>query len=91
MLDDRTYARFLQYPFINRKTTLGDALLERPTFHDLTRRVRLEGLRRWHPDTWQRLHRVMADYYQGLLEAEQQPNPVPQAELSQASLCGVVC
>ena len=80
VLDDQTYARFLQYPFINRKTTLGDALLERPTFHDLTRRVRLEALRRWHPDTRQRLHRMMSDYYRGLLETEQQPNPVPQAE-----------
>ena len=68
VLDDRTYARFLQYPFINRKTTLGDALLEQPTFHDLTRRVRLEALRRWHPDTRQRLHRMMADYYRGLLK-----------------------
>jgi tetratricopeptide (TPR) repeat protein len=85
VLDDRTYARFLQYPFINRKTTRGDALLERPTFHDLTRRVRLEGLRRLHPDTWQQLHRVMADHYQVLLEAEQQPNPLPQAELSKQS------
>jgi len=83
VLDDRTYARFLQFPFINRKTTLGDALLERPAFHDLTRRVRLEALRRWHADTRQWLHRVMADYYQGLLEAEQQPNPVSQAEPSQ--------
>jgi len=83
VLDDRTYARFLQYPFINRKTTLGDALLERPTFHDLTRRVRLEALRRWHPDTRQGLNRTMADYYRGLLEAEQQPNPVPQAKPSQ--------
>jgi hypothetical protein len=83
MLDDRTYARFLQYPFINRKTTQGDALLERPTFHDLTRRVRLEALRRWHPDTRQRLHRAMADYYRELLEAEQQPHPGPQAESSQ--------
>jgi tetratricopeptide (TPR) repeat protein len=82
-LDDRTYARFLQYPFINRKTTQGHALLERPTFHDLTRRVRLEALRRWHPDTRQQLHCVMADYYWGLLEAEQQPNPVPPAEPSQ--------
>jgi tetratricopeptide (TPR) repeat protein len=83
VLDDRTYARFLQYPFINRKTTQSDALLERPTFHDLTRRVRLEALRRWHPDTRQRLHHVMADYYRGLIEAEQQPHPVPQAEPSQ--------
>jgi len=83
VLDDRTYSRFLQYPFINRKTSQGDALLERPIFHDLTRKVRLEALRRWHPDTWQRLHRVMADYYQGLLEAEQQPNPESQTEPSQ--------
>jgi tetratricopeptide (TPR) repeat protein len=83
VLDDRTYARFLQYPFINRRTTTGDALLERPTFHDLTRRVRLEGLRRWHSETRQRLHHVMADYYQGLLEAEQLPNPGPQTEPSQ--------
>jgi len=79
-LDDRTYARFLQYPFINRKTALGDALLERPTFHALTRRVRLEALRRWHADTKQRLNHVIADYYWRLIEADQQPHPEPQAE-----------
>jgi len=82
VLDDRTYERFLQYPFINRKTTRGDALLERPTFHDLTRRVRLEALRRWHPDTWQQLHHVMADYYRELLEAEKQPISGSRAESS---------
>jgi hypothetical protein len=89
MLDDRTYARFLQYPFINRKTTQGDALLERPTFHDLTRRVRLEALRRWHPDSWQQLHRVMADYYEGLFEVEQRLTSVTQAKPSQQTYAEV--
>ena len=82
VLDDRTYARFLQYPFINRKTPQGDALLVRPTFHDLTRRVRLEALRRWHPQTKQELHRVMADYYSGLIKAGQQSTPEPRAKPS---------
>jgi hypothetical protein len=38
VFDDRSYIRFLEYPFINRKNAQGDALLEQPTFHALTRR-----------------------------------------------------
>ncbi len=80
-LDDRTYVRFLQYPFINRKNAQGDALLEQPTFHDLARKVRIDALRRLHPETKQRLHRAMAEYYKGLIGAEQQQSSTPQAKL----------
>ncbi len=81
-LDDRAYARFLQYPFINRKNAQGDALLEQPTFHDLARKVRIDALRRLHPETKQQLHRAMAEYYRGLTEAEQQRSSTPQAKPS---------
>ncbi len=81
-LDDRAYARFLQYPFINRKNAQGDALLTQPIFHDLARKVRIDALRRLHPETKQRLHRAMAEYYKGLIEAEQQRSSTPQAKPS---------
>jgi tetratricopeptide (TPR) repeat protein len=80
VLDDRSYIRFLQYPFINRKNASGTALLEQPVFHDLTRRVRLEALRRWHPKTRQRLHHAMADYYRKIIEAEQQRASISQTQ-----------
>ncbi len=74
-LDDRAYTRFLQYPFINRKNPQGDTLLEQPTFHMLMRNVRLDELRRLHPETKQLLHRTIADYYKERLEAEKQNAP----------------
>ena len=71
-LDDRTYDRFLRYPFINQGSASGSApALPQPTFHDLVRRVRLEALRRHHPETREQLHRTMADYYWEIVEAEQ--------------------
>jgi tetratricopeptide (TPR) repeat protein len=82
VLDDRTYAQFLHYPFINRKNLQGNALLEQPTFHDLTRKVRLATLRRWHPETKQRLHRAMVEYFRELIEAERQQYPAKQVTLS---------
>jgi len=71
-LDDRAYAQFLNYPFINRKNVQGDTLLMFPTFHNLARRVRIETLRRLHPETKQRLHHAIVVYYKELVEAEQQ-------------------
>lgn len=71
-VDDRTYARFLYYPFINRKYSSNNGLLAQPTFHDLTRRVRLDTLRRLHPETKQQLHRAMAGYYQNRMDAAMQ-------------------
>jgi len=72
-LDDRTYDRFLRYPFINQGSAAGSApVLARPTFHDLVRRVRIEALRRHHPETREQLHSTMAEYYGEIVEAEQE-------------------
>jgi tetratricopeptide (TPR) repeat protein len=72
-LDDRTYDRFLRYPFINQGSALGSApALTQPTVHDLVRRVRLEALRRHHPGTKEKLHRKMAEYYREIVEAERE-------------------
>jgi tetratricopeptide (TPR) repeat protein len=72
-LDDRTYDRFLRYPFINQGSASGSApALTQPTFHDLVRRVRLEALRRHHPGTKEKLHRKMAEYYREIVEAERE-------------------
>ncbi len=74
-LDDRTYDRFLRYPFINQGSASGSApALTRPTFHDLVRRVRLEALRRHHPETKEQLHLAMANFYAELINAEQELN-----------------
>jgi len=72
-LDDRTYDRFLRYPFINQGSASGSApALAQPTFHDLVRRVRLEALRRHHPETKEQLHRTMAEYYREITETERE-------------------
>jgi tetratricopeptide (TPR) repeat protein len=65
-LDDRSYDRFLRYPFINQG---GESLAPQPTFHDLVRQVRLQALRHHHPDTKEQLHRKMVDYYDEILQA----------------------
>ena len=71
-LDDRTYARFLRYPFINQMGLAeSGTILSRPTFHALIRRVRLETLRRHFPDTKEQLHRVLVNYFRQQVEAEQ--------------------
>ncbi len=63
-LDDRTYFRFLQYPFINRQYTLENGpLVDQPTFHELVRHVRLDTLKRLHPQTKEQLHYLMVYYY----------------------------
>src|SRR6266568_1347549 len=83
-LDDRTYERFLHYPFIEPGR---DNFLAQPSFHDLVRRVRLEALRRHHPETKQRLHRTMADYYKQIVEAERaqkKPARAPQSKTVRA-------
>lgn len=78
ILNDRAYAHFLNYPFINRKNVEGDTLLMSPTFHALTRRVCIDTLRRLHPDTMQQLHHTMVKYYDEVIEVEQQKNPIHQ-------------
>ena len=47
------------------------AVLRRPTFHALIRRVRLETLRQHFPDTKEQLHHALADYFRQQVEAEQ--------------------
>jgi tetratricopeptide (TPR) repeat protein len=72
VLDDRTYARFLRYPFISQTgLSESDAVLSRPTFHALIRRVRLEALRQHFPDTKEQLHHILVDYFRQQVEAEQ--------------------
>ena len=71
-LDDRTYTRFLYYPFISQMgVSENGAVLIRPTFHALIRRVRLETLRQHFPDTKEQLHRLLVDYFRQQVEAEQ--------------------
>jgi len=71
-LDDRTYARFLRYPFISQMSrSESGTILSRPTFHALIRRVRLETLRQHFPDTKEQLHHILVDYFRQQVEAEQ--------------------
>jgi tetratricopeptide (TPR) repeat protein len=77
-LDDRTYDRFLRYPFINQGSASGSAsVLTQPTFHDLVRRVRLEALQHHHPGTREQLHHKMAEYYRELGETERKRDDDP--------------
>lgn len=72
VLDDRTYARFLRYPFISQTSlTESGTILSQPTFHALIRRVRLETLRQHFPDTKEQLHRILVDHFRRQVEAEQ--------------------
>lgn len=71
VLNDKTYERFLRYPFIYRKSGPGYEY----SFHDLVRRVRLEALRFYSQDK-ERFHRRMADFYMERAEAEQERKAV---------------
>ncbi|MGH2495931.1 MAG: tetratricopeptide repeat protein, partial [Ktedonobacteraceae bacterium] len=67
VLDDRTYSHFLDYPFVQQ--TGGSAYSSaqvRYHFHELVRQVRLAALRQHHPQTKERLHRRMVEYYEHL-------------------------
>ena len=80
-LNDRTYDYFLHYPFITQKGhSEGDSLIIQPTFHDLVRRVRLEALRRHHPETKEHLHRKMVDYY-SLRAGVERAHEAPRGEV----------
>jgi tetratricopeptide (TPR) repeat protein len=68
-IDDRSYEYFLHYPFITQEA--DKTLLRKPMFHSVVRRVRLEALRRHHPDTWRQLHLGMAGYYKRIVNAEE--------------------
>lgn len=67
VLDDRTYSHFLGYPFVHQMGESADRLAQvRYRFHDLVRQVRLAALRQHHPQTKERLHRRMVEYYEHL-------------------------
>jgi hypothetical protein len=63
-LDDRSYDRFLRYPFVRQtKVTRASSMGIQYTFHELVRQVSISALHRHHPETAERLHRNMAKYY----------------------------
>ena len=77
VLDERTYARFLRYPFLNQEHQgSGNASQVASTFHSLVRRVRLEALRHLYPDTKAQLHRAMVEYYRQRVEEEREQEAV---------------
>ncbi len=67
VLDDRTYSHFLGYPFVHQTCESPSSSTQvRYRFHDLVRQVRLAALRQHHPQTKERLHRGMVEYYEHL-------------------------
>jgi tetratricopeptide (TPR) repeat protein len=63
-LDDRSYDRFLRYPFVRQtKITRASSIAVQYTFHELVRQVSIAALHRHHLETAKRLHRNMAKYY----------------------------
>src|SRR5438105_3235840 len=77
VLDERSYARFLRYPFLTQEHQgSGNASQVASTFHSLVRRVRLEALRHLYPDTKAQLHRAMVDYYRQRVEEEREQEAV---------------
>jgi tetratricopeptide (TPR) repeat protein len=67
VLDDRTYSYFLGYPFVHQIGESADRSAQvRYCFHELVRQVRLTALRQHHPQTKERLHRRMVEYYEHL-------------------------
>jgi len=63
-LDDRSYDRFLRYPFVRQtKITRASSIAIQYTFHELVRQVSIAALHRHHLETAERLHRNMAKYY----------------------------
>jgi len=63
-LDDRSYDRFLRYPFVRQtKVTRTSSITIQYIFHDLVRQVSISALHRHHPETAERLHRNMVKYY----------------------------
>jgi len=63
-LDDRSYDRFLRYPFVRQtKITQASSQVIHYIFHELVRQVSIAALHRHHLETAERLHRNMAKYY----------------------------
>ncbi len=83
-LNQQTYSRFLQYPFVNAgNRTSKDALVAQPSFHELVRREILEELRRLDPATREQLHSRIATYYREKRKsavAYTDTAPLPQLE-----------
>jgi len=67
-LDDRSYDRFLLYPFIKQiRATSDDSFPMQGAFHELVQRIGLSALRHHHPQTKERLHQKMVDYYEKIV------------------------
>ena len=64
-LDERTYSRFVNYPFVNQVIASGTDNIKyfRYSFHELVRQVRLATLRRHYPHIKETLHKRMVEYY----------------------------
>ena len=71
-LDDRMYSHFLSYPFIKQSIIASSGLNGQHGFHDLVRQVRLEALRHNYIETKEQLHRTMVEYYEKLLDTEEE-------------------
>jgi tetratricopeptide (TPR) repeat protein len=65
ILDERTYSRFVNYPFVNQviASDADNTKYFRYSFHELVRQVRLAALRRHYPRTKEALHQRMVEYY----------------------------
>jgi tetratricopeptide (TPR) repeat protein len=69
-LDDRSYDRFLLYPFIRQTgATSNDSFTVQGAFHELVRWIGLSALRHHHPQTKELLHQKMVDYYEKIVLA----------------------
>lgn len=69
-LDDRSYDRFLLYPFIRQTgATSRDSLTVQGAFHELVRWIGVSALRHHHPQTKEHLHQRMVDYYEKIVLA----------------------
>jgi tetratricopeptide (TPR) repeat protein len=67
-LDDRSYDHFLLYPFIRQiRATSDDSFPIQGAFHELVRWIGLSALRHHHPQTKERLHQKMVDYYEKIV------------------------
>ncbi len=72
-LDDRSYDRFLLYPFIRQTgATSNDSFTVQGAFHELVRWIGLSALRHHHPQTKELLHQKMVDYYEMIVLAEEE-------------------
>lgn len=72
-LDDRSYDRFLLYPFIKQTSaTRSDSPTVQSAFHELVRWIGLSALRHHHPQTKELLHHKMVDHYEKIVLAREE-------------------